>query len=115
MTERPIRKTLEVYQGSDFSFAFRVTVDGDYITPEDVIFRTMEHPGGEVDNEYSLNDSPSFITIDEDKIITIALPAVTTLEIENELYFEIDTVYDGETKRRFIGTMLLYKSKSDGA
>lgn len=110
--DRPIRRKLEVYQGTEFSFSFRIKNEGKYIVPDNVFFRLMDKVGGSIEDGYDLSfsDSPSSITIDDEKVITVTIPKEMTSDLDEDKYYEIDVDISGVVKRRFLGDMVVYRS-----
>ncbi len=101
----------KLYKGAAFTFSFRLSRDGRYIDPENVIFTLSKRAGGEEVYEKQYTDSPTSITVDDDDIWTVQLTDTETDDIDDdgELYMQIDAVEDGVRERWGIGNVRVYE------
>jgi len=99
----------KLYKGAAFSFSFRLKRAGAAITPDSVIFTASDKPGGTSVFEFESGDSPARITVDDEQIWTVEIPADETDYVEQgELYMQVDAVEDGVRRRWIVGNIKVY-------
>jgi len=94
----------KIYKGAVFRFSFRLSRAGEYVDPDDVIFTLSTKAGGTEVFETSYAESPTFISVDDDQIWTVEIPASETDSIDDaELYMQVDIIEDSSRERWIIG------------
>lgn len=105
---------LKLYKGAVFRFSFRLSRAGSYIDPSDVIFTASDKPGGTEVFNLSYTDSPSFLSVDDDNIWTVEIPATDTTDVNyGDLYMQVDAVEDGSRERWITGNIKVYQNATD--
>lgn len=94
----------KIYKGAVFRFSFRLSRAGEYVQPDDVIFTLSTAPGGTEVFETSYAESPTYISVDDDQIWTVEIPASQTANIEDaEVYMQVDIIEDSARERWITG------------
>lgn len=97
-----------LYKGTDFFIDFRLSDDDGQMNPDDfeVRFIASPRPAEPAVFDLSSGDSPTYITHDDENIITVHIPAVQTSGIaESQLYYQINTVDGGVVTPRMTGNI----------
>lgn len=119
MSVIPLKKNYDLYKSAGFYIKFRIVDCGAAvdITGWDFLFKAGPVKGGVATIEKRLTDSPSDISVDDDRVVTVLLTAAETTAItQAELFYQVMSIEPGQQPdMRMTGILECREGLSDAA